>query len=94
METSPETLAQSVHDRESFLAFLDALVEDWNQSARMEAQSPSAPYGAAALGWENVSVGHFLESARAWASDAPSQFPASASWHAFAQLFLAGKVYE
>lgn len=94
METSPEELAHSVEDRESFLIFLDALAAEWNRRAEMEARSPSSPFGAEALGWENVSLGRFLEAACAWAADAPSQFPEEASWRSFAQLFLAGKIYE
>ena len=94
MDKSPEILAQSVNDRKSFLAFLEALASDWQASSEAEAHSPSSPFGAAARGWENVTLGKFLEAAHAWAEAAPPQFPASASWQSFAQLLVAGKVYE
>ena len=93
MEQAPEILARSVTDRDSFLAFLSALAENWNQSQRLEAQSPSSPYGSAALGWENVSVGTFLEAAHAWAADS-NRFPQQCNWAALAQLLIAGKSYE
>jgi hypothetical protein len=74
------------------LAFLQALAQDWYRLQKLDAKSPSSSDGPAALGWENISLGQFLEAAHAWAISSP--LPQFASWHSFAQLFVAGKIYE
>ncbi len=57
----------TVHDRESFFAFVGALAADRRSSVAAEKIEPSSPCGPDAGGWENVSIESFLEAALTWA---------------------------
>jgi len=89
------------NDRATFLAFVHALAEDWEDSAEKERTSPSHFAGPGANGWENGTLGRFLESAAAWA-EATSEtgderalhFTEEPSCAAFARFLYAGKIYE
>lgn len=88
----------TVHDRESFLAFVWALATDRRASVAAEKESPSSPYGPEAGGWENITIEDFLEAAIRWAEATrevgPWDFPAEPSWQAFATFLYCGKIYE
>lgn len=87
-----------VTDQASFLAFARALARDRAAAVQAEIESPAAPYGPDAGGWENVSIESFLESAVAWAED--SNFglhpglATSSPWKQFALFLYSGKIYE
>ncbi|WP_230942313.1 hypothetical protein [Burkholderia stagnalis] len=49
------------------MEFLAHLATDWFTEAEIEATTPSSPYSSGALGWENGSIGSFLEASCAWA---------------------------
>jgi hypothetical protein len=87
-----------VHDRESFFAFVAALVKDRRASVAAERVAPSSPYGPDAGGWENVTIEDFLESALAWAESTGMEesqgLPAEPTWRAFATFLYCGKIYE
>jgi len=74
-----------VSDRDTFLAFVHALIEDWK-----EKNSKSE--------WQNATIGTYLEAALAWAKDSQmgekQGLSASESWKAFAIFLYAGKIYE
>lgn len=82
----------SVTSRASFVRFVEALLADWRESNRAERVAPSSPYGPAVGGWENPSLEHFLEALAAYTADA--ELPEQPSWHTFAQVLAAAKVYE
>ena len=88
----------AVHDRDSFLAFVAALVEDREASVAAEQVSPSSPYGPDAGGWENITIESFLFAALRWAESTgmgESQgLPGGPSWQAFAAFLICGKGYE
>jgi hypothetical protein len=88
----------TVHDRESFFAFVRALAADRRASVAAERQAPSSPYGPQAGGWENATIESFLEAALSWGEDTDmgvSQgLPAEPSWQAFAAFLYCGKIYE
>jgi len=91
-------LAERVDDEASLLRFIAALSEDWEDERRKEAVSPSSPYGPGANGWENGTIGAFLERAGSWA-EATSQgtefyAPPTNAWRRVADILLAGKFYE
>lgn len=56
----------AVCDEESFVRFLEALGADWEDEAAKEKLNPSSPYGPGANGWENGTIGAFLEAAAEW----------------------------
>jgi hypothetical protein len=71
------------------------LSADWNDERSKEAVAPSAPYGPGANGWENGTIGAFLERAAAWAeaSQRGTSFHESPSnpWRRCAHILLAAK---
>lgn len=98
MEADLFAICDSVHDEESFLEFLRVLMADREREIEIEKKSPSSPYGAGALGWQNWSIEDFLESAIAWAETTSKSTELRANpenpWSRAAQILLAGKIYE
>lgn len=91
-------LADRVDDEGSFLRFVAALAADWEDEREIEADTPSSPYGPGALGWENGSIGAFLEAAARWGEASrdglPLQRKPENPWCRAAQILHAGKFYE
>ena len=87
------TLLESVNSKESLLVFMKALELDRLDEDAKELASPSSPYGSGANGWENGTISSFIEAMHAWATDS-SDLPESPSWRTFADILLAGKIYE
>jgi hypothetical protein len=92
MTTDLKPVLERVVDEESFLAFVGALEADWHRD-----EQTSKPYGGGG-GWENGTIGAFLEAAIAWAEDtkkAPQAVPTSSNpWRRCADILWAGAFYE
>ena len=88
-----DALLEEVNDEQSFLRFVDALRADWELERELEKANPSPPFSAGATGWENGSIGQFLEAAVAYASDSPDVGTAN-PWRRAAHIVYAGKFYE
>jgi hypothetical protein len=82
-----------VTDRDSFFAFVAALIADREDEVAKEKVNPSPAYGPGANGWENGSIEAYLEASLACAVDS-GDFPEEASWQAFASFLFFGKGYE
>lgn len=87
-----------VVDERSLIHFLRMLGHDWNTERQLEADLPPSPYARAALGWENRSIGEYLEAMVDWAEaseeglrvyDVPGN-----PWRRMADILFAGKIYE
>ena len=91
-------LLEEVKDRESYFAFVAALIGDWEDEVEKEKITPSNPYGPGANGWENGTIGEFLDSALRWAVSTKmgqtQGLPEEPSWKAFAVFLYLGKIYE
>ena len=87
-------LADRVDSKETFLEFVAALRANWEASRAEEGAQPSLPYSAAARGWENPSLGPFLEAMHAWTEDMGDRVAAQPSWRTFAGMLMAAKIYE
>ena len=87
-------MLDKVDSKQSFLEFVSALSADWFKEEELEKHSPSNPYGPGALGWENGSIGSFLDAMQAWASDSEDKVSEKPDWNTFARILLAGKFYE
>jgi predicted Ser/Thr protein kinase len=100
MESKLLKLLDEVHDEQSFLKFVQALIADRADEVEKEKIKPSSPYGAGVNGWENGTIESYLQAAAAWASD--SDFGKKKSgdklnkncWSQFANFLYAGKIYE
>ena len=79
-------------------ASLAALAADWEEDRRLAAANPPKPFGPSPLGWENGSIGGFLDAAATWGEDSRDGLPGYSrpenAWRRAAQLMLAGKFYE
>lgn len=98
MATKLSNALDRVTDERSFLDFLTALASDWFSEAEIEATTPSSPYSSGALGWENGSIGAFLEASCAWANASAKGLkyytPSENPWRRTADILMAGKIYE
>jgi hypothetical protein len=98
MTSSLETILESVIDEQSFLRFLQALAEDWNNEQEHELANPSPPYGPGANGWENGTIGAYLDAAARWgeASVGGLEFYEKPDnpWRRSAEILYMGKIYE
>jgi predicted Ser/Thr protein kinase len=100
MENILLRLRDKVHDEQSFLKFIQALIADRTDEVKREKIKSSLPYSAGANGWENITIEDYLESASAWAVDSNFGRTLHAgkfnnnSWSQFANFLYAGKIYE
>ena len=88
---------ENVTDYQSFLVFVQALVEDWEDEVAKEKLQPSNPYGPGANGWENGTIGAYLEAALRCEKDHAKLHKTvdkQPSWREFAQFLYRGKIYE
>lgn len=79
---------ERVHDRDSFLAFVNLLRLDLVDENIRE----SSPHGPEANRWQNGSIEAFLEAMLAWGSSYP--IGEEPTWQNFARLLFAGRSYE
>ncbi|CAB3747661.1 hypothetical protein B7G54_02235 [Burkholderia puraquae] len=98
MATKLRDALEQVSDERSFVEFLAHLATDWFTEAEIEATTPSSPYSRGALGWENGSIGSFLEASCAWANASTKGLkyytPSENPWRRAADILMAGKIYE
>ena len=93
----PADLLNRVSDRDSFFAFVHALIADLQDETVKEQMQPSSPWGPGANGWENGAIEAFLDAALAWAKSTgigETQGLPIPSWQSFARFLYAGKIYE
>jgi hypothetical protein len=92
---SPDELLGEVVDRDSFLAFVQALAADRWEAERMERAEPVRYQLGGALGWQNGDISAFLEDALQYFEATPLRRPEDVpSWRMFAEFLYFGKIYE
>lgn len=98
MEHDLHKIAESVVDEKSFLAFIQAMAEDFEDECEKEEKNPSSPYSHGANGWENGSIDTMLGAAAAWGRSTGMNEANNTSqinpWRRCADILLAGKFYE
>jgi hypothetical protein len=92
-----ETMLEAVVDEQTFLRFLEALAVDWEDGH----QNPASSYGRDANGWENGTIGAYLDASASWGQASINGLPQKAayekpsnSWRRAAQILYMGKIYE
>lgn len=92
----PEELLENVSDRDSFIAFVQALAEERERAAQIEKDSPKTYIVDGALGWMNGDIPAFLWAALEYFAEAPLKDPpeSEASWRVFAEILYCGKIIE
>jgi hypothetical protein len=91
----PEDLLDTVHDRESFIAFASALAEERDRAEQIERDNPGTYIIDGALGWMNGSIGQFIEAGLTHFEPAPDEKPIETpTWKDLAMFLYCGKIIE
>jgi hypothetical protein len=87
---------EKVNDRESFVTFVWALVEEREQAEALERENPEYYKYGAPLGWQNGSISSYLSAALNEIEDPESfeHISEEPSWRTFAEFLYVGKIYE
>lgn len=91
-----DALLDTVNDEATFIAFVEALANDFALEAELEDGNP-ASYSAGLLGWENGTVDNVLGAAAAWGHIKliTGASPEGVNpWRRCAHILYAGKWYE
>ncbi len=90
-------LLEGVNDRDSFLEFVKALIEDRKAELEDEKSNPGSPIGPGSRGWENGTIENYLDASVAWVeawNGKEGEVPKEPTWQSFARILYAGKYYE
>lgn len=92
----PEDLLETVHDRDSFIAFVQSLAEERTKANEVEESSPGTYMVDGALGWANGDIQSYLWACLEYFTDGPlKETPSSEpSWRVFAEILYCGKIIE
>lgn len=80
-----------VTDRESFIAFVKALIKDRDLAKEIENENPQKYKYGLALDWQNGNIEDFLDGAVSWLEDSARD---DISWKLMAEFIYCGKIYE
>lgn len=94
--TRPESLLDGVCDRDSFIAFVQALAEERELAQQIEKDNPDRYIVDGALGWMNGDIPQFLFAALDYFADGPLKepIPEQPTWRMLAEIFWCGKIIE
>jgi hypothetical protein len=92
MNADPTLAVDEVKDLPSLIEFIGVLGRDWDACIAKDKEKPSSPYESM-YGWENGTIGMFLDAMQAWSLDAEVQDGGNPH-QLFARMLLAGKGYE
>lgn len=85
----------AVTDRESFVVFVNALVEDRANAESLEKENPDKYRWGGAGGWQNSAISTYLECALAGAEAQDDWgLTSQPSWRDLALFLYLGKIYE
>jgi hypothetical protein len=89
-------LLEDVKDRETFVNFVKALIQNCREADELTQQNPEKFQWSGALGWENGSIDTYLDAALACFEGGKSHQdkPEEITWKRFAEFLYGGKIYE
>lgn len=87
---------EAVNDRVTFLAFVQALIDERRQANQIEADDPQSFRWAGALDWQHSTIDAYLDGALRCLQDNEGRidFLAEPSWRGFAEFLYCGKIHE
>ena len=87
---------EAVHDRITFLHFVQLLIDDRTCATRLEAEKPETYQWSGALGWQHDRIEEYLEGALHCLQDneGRNDFLTEPTWRGFAEFLYCGKIYE
>jgi hypothetical protein len=89
-------LLEEVKNRETFVAFVSALIKNRCDADELRQQNPEKYKWSSVLGWENGSIDTYLDAALSCFEDGKRQDdkPEEITWKKFAEFLYGGKIYE
>ncbi len=89
---------ENVNDQSTFLDFVRALIEDWDQNeVKIDGKKSANLYSPVFDNseWNSGTIGSYLEHALAWFEDKNQNRPIkNPTWRILAEFLYAGKIYE
>lgn len=83
---------ENVQDKETFIEFVNALIEDRSNAENIEQENiKNYKSGTAALNWHNTNIESYLQAALVWLVDSNKD---EISWKLMAEFLYSGKIYE
>lgn len=91
----PEELLDKVNDKDSFVAFVEALAAEREDAERIEREHPQTYCVDGAHNWKNADIASFLYACLNYFSPKVLVAPESSpSWRMFAHFLYNGKIIE
>lgn len=91
----PEELLDQVNDKNSFIAFVEALADEREEAQALEKAEPKRYCLDGAHNWKNADIASFLAAGLAYFDEKPFHKPEEhPSWRMFAEFLYCGKIYE
>ena len=87
---------EQVKDRETFIAFVEALASEREEAEKLERERPDYYQLGGALDWQNGNISGFLHTALSCFDGNPQYEGVSEepSWRGFAEFLYFGKIYD
>jgi hypothetical protein len=91
----PDDLIDEVRDRDSFIAFVNALAKEREDAARIERENPDVYVVDGAHDWKNADIASYLFACLDYFTEKPFHTPdAEPNWRMFAEFLWCGKIIE
>jgi len=91
----PEELLDKVVDRDSFIAFVEALAAERAEAMELEKADPKFYCLDGAFNWKNADISSYLYAALSYFHERPLSKPEKTpSWRMFADFLWCGKIIE
>jgi hypothetical protein len=90
----PEELLDQVHDRDSFIAFVEALADEREDAQNIERDNPQTYMLDGAHNWKNADIGSFLYASLAYFGGPCDESDNGPTWKLFAEFLYCGKIIE
>jgi hypothetical protein len=92
---SPEEILEKVHDRESFISFVEALAAEREMAEQTERGQPIRFGLGGSFNWQNADISSFLYAALNYFTPNPLHQPVEEpGWKMFAEFLYCGKIIE
>ena len=87
---------ENVKDKETFIAFVQALAEERERAQELERENPVRYQLGGALDWQNGDIARYLWAALECFEPRPFYEPVKdePTWKGFAEFLYMGKIYE
>jgi hypothetical protein len=92
---TPEELLDQVHDRDSFIAFVEALADERADAERIERENSHGHRVDGGHNWKNADIASYLSACLDYFAEKPFHQPdANPNWRMFAEFLYFGKIIE